>query len=68
MSKHTPPAPTVSAVDPCPTIIQIRRTPRYRKFTHHHRSIRPPQWVMSYVIFSLNAGQFFADAIDPAAG
>ena len=28
MSKQPPPAPTASAIDPCPTIIQIRRTLR----------------------------------------
>ena len=28
MSKQTPPAPTASAIDPCPTIIQISRTLR----------------------------------------
>ena len=29
MSKQPPPAPTASAVGPCPTISQIRRTPRH---------------------------------------
>ena len=29
MSKQLPPAPTASAVSPCPTLIQISRTPRY---------------------------------------
>ena len=28
MSKQPPPAPTASAIDPCPTIIQISRTLR----------------------------------------
>ena len=42
MSKQTPPAPTVSAESPCPTIIQIGRTPRHWKFTKHHRTTRPP--------------------------
>ena len=28
MCKQTPPAPTASAIDPCPTIIQISRTLR----------------------------------------
>ena len=41
MSKHPPPAPTASAIDPCPTIIQICRTPRHWKFTQHLRSTRP---------------------------
>ena len=33
MSKHPPPAPTAGAIGPCPTIIQISRTPRHWKFT-----------------------------------
>ena len=45
MSKQPPPAPTASAVGPCPTIIQISRTPRHRKFTQHHCTTRPPQLV-----------------------
>ena len=36
MSKQPPPAPTASAVGPCPTLIQISRTPRHWKFTQHH--------------------------------
>ena len=36
-----PPAPSASAVGPCPTIIQISRTPRHWKFTQHHRTTRP---------------------------
>ena len=32
---------TSSAVGPCPTIIQISRTPRHWKNTQHHRSGRP---------------------------
>ena len=42
MSKHPPPAPTASAIRPCPTIIQISRTPRHWKFTQHLRTTRPP--------------------------
>ena len=42
MSKQPPPAPTTSAVGPCPTIIQISRTPWYWKFTQHHCTTRPP--------------------------
>ena len=42
MSKQPPPAPTTSAVGPCPTLIQISRTPRHCKFTQHHRTTRPP--------------------------
>ena len=40
MTKQPPPAPTASAVGPCPTIIQISRMPRHRKFTQHHRTTR----------------------------
>ena len=29
MSKQLPPAPTASAVGPCPTLLQISRTPRH---------------------------------------
>ena len=42
MSKQPPPAPTASAVSPCPTLIQINRTPRHWKLTQHHRTTRPP--------------------------
>ena len=42
MSKQPQPAPTASAVDPCPTLIQISRTPWQWKFTQHHRTTRPP--------------------------
>ena len=42
MSKQPPPAPTASAVGPCPTLLQISRTPRNWKFTQHHRTTRPP--------------------------
>ena len=41
MSKQPPPAPTASTVGPCPTIIQISRTPRHWKFTQHLRTTRP---------------------------
>ena len=43
MSKQPPPAPTASAVGPCPTIIQISRTPWHWKFTQHNRTTRPPR-------------------------
>ena len=45
---HTPPpfAPTGSAVGPCPTLIQISRTPRHWKFTQHRRTTQPPpEWL-----------------------
>ena len=42
ISIQHPPAPTASAVSPCPSIIQISRTPRHCKFTQHHRTTRPP--------------------------
>ena len=44
MSKQPQPAPTASVhvVGPCPTLIQISRTPRHWKFTQHHRTTRPP--------------------------
>ena len=42
MSKQPPPAPTASAIGPCPTIIQTSRTPRHWQFTQHLRTTRPP--------------------------
>ena len=49
-----PPAPTVNAVGPCATLIQISRTPRHWKFTQHHRTTRPPPLlvVKVFLIFS----------------
>ena len=47
MSEQPPHAPTASAIGPCPTIIQIGRTPRHWKFTQHHRT-RPPQAEADY--------------------
>ena len=41
MSKQTPSEPTVRAIDPCPTIIQISRMPQHWKFTQHLRTIWP---------------------------
>ena len=41
-SKQPPPAPTASATGPCPTIIQISRTPRHWKFTQHLGTTGPP--------------------------
>ena len=38
MSKQPPLAPTASAVGPCPTKIQISRTPWHWKFTKHHHT------------------------------
>ena len=46
---NNPPAPTASAVGPCPTFIQISRTPRHWKFTQHHRTTRPPPFVIVVV-------------------
>ena len=43
MSKQPPPAPIASAVGPCPTLIQVSRTPRHWKFSQHHRTTRIPQ-------------------------
>ena len=41
MSKQRPPSPTASAVGPCPTTIEMSRTPRHWKFTQHHRTTDP---------------------------
>ena len=51
-----PPAPTASAIGPCPTIIKIR-TPQHWKFTQHHRTTRPPP-EFSYV-HKCEWGRFF---------
>ena len=40
MSKQPPPAPTASAVGPCPTFLQISWTLRHWKLTQHHRTTR----------------------------
>ena len=50
MSKQPPPAPTASAIGPCPTIIQTVRTPRQWKFTQDHRTTRPPQCVLKDIV------------------
>ena len=42
MSKQPPPAPTASTIGPCPTAIQLSRTPRHWKFAQHLRTTRPP--------------------------
>ena len=42
ISKQPILAPTASTVGPCPTLIQISKTPRHWKFTQHHRTTRPP--------------------------
>ena len=42
MSKQPPPAPTASAVGPCPTVIQIVGRPGTGSYTQHHRTTRPP--------------------------
>ena len=47
-SKQPPPAPIASAIGPCPTIIQISRTPWHWKFTQHHRTTRPPPQIWSH--------------------
>ena len=41
MPKQPTPTPTASAIGPCPTLIQISRTPRHCKFTQHYRTTRP---------------------------
>ena len=42
LSKQPTSAPTASAVDPCPTNIQLNRTPRHRKFTQRRSTTRAP--------------------------
>ena len=42
ISKQPPLAPTASTIGPCPTVIQVTRTPRHWKFTQHLRTTRLP--------------------------
>ena len=51
MSKQPPPAPIASAIGPCPTIIQISRTPQHWKFTQHLRTTRPPPSLLCLPLF-----------------
>ena len=53
MSKQPPPAPTASAVGPCPTLIQTSRTPRTWKFIQDHRTTRPPPF-KEYTPYAVN--------------
>ena len=39
---NPPPAPNASTVGPCPTLLQISRTPRHWKLTQHHHTTGPP--------------------------
>ena len=50
MSKQPPPAPTASAVGPCPTLIWISRTHQHWKFTQHHRTtpVKGPRMILTY--------------------
>ena len=50
MSKQPPPVPTASTIGPCPTVIQISRTPRHQKFTKHLRTTRPPLCVLTGLV------------------
>ena len=54
MSKQPPPAPTANTVGPCPTIIQISRTPRHWKFTQHHRTTRPFHVLLELLLAGTN--------------
>ena len=50
MSKQPPPAPTVSAVGRCPTIIQISRTPRNCKLPSTIAPPDHPRFLHAYVV------------------
>ena len=43
MSKQPPPAPTESTIGPCPTVIQVSRTPWHWKFNQHLRTTQGSQ-------------------------
>ena len=49
MSKQPPLTPTASAIGPCPTIIQISRTPWHWQFTQHLRTTLPPRTWWNYI-------------------
>ena len=51
MSKQLPPAPTASAIGPCPTF--IHRTPWHWKRTQGHRTIRPHPVMKPVKLFHL---------------
>ena len=52
MSKQPPPAPTASTIGPCPSVIQVSRTPWHWKFTQHLRTTRPPTVSKGFPSFS----------------
>ena len=52
MSKQPPTAPTATPVGPCPTKIQISRTPRHWKFTKHHRTSDSQSFKLSCIRFT----------------
>ena len=66
MSKQPPPAPTSSAVGPCPTFFPNCRTPRHWKLTQGHRTYRPPtrvsskDWLIGWFGFNGPLRQYFS--------
>ena len=54
MSKKPQPAPTANTVGPCPTNIQISRTPRHWKFTQHLRTTQPPHVWLKLLLAGTN--------------
>ena len=57
ISKQPPPAPTASAIGPCPTISQIVGRPGTGSNTQDHRTTRPPPmkvWLLRYNDFVYN--------------
>ena len=56
MSTQPLPAPIASTICPCPTIIQICRTPQHLKFTQHLSTTQPPPNLHDWLVgcFGLN--------------
>ena len=68
MSKQPPPpAPTASTVGPCPTVTQIRRTPRHWKFSQHHRTTDYPlmDWQLVASYFTVKSMDIFCSMTKP---
>ena len=61
----TPPAPTTSAVSPCPTITKISRTLRHWKFTSNIAPPDHPQRGTSFCVYKLLPCQKNSNSMAP---
>ena len=62
--EQPPSAPTSSALGPCPTISEINRKPRHRKFTQHNRTTRHPHTVRNLTPDGNAIKKIFKSGID----